>query len=148
MGGSDPDLPLAQALREEYRALEARVEQTRDRAERLRDLAEQAQQQALAEEKLMRDLGSVLGLCAQTTIDELDGRLRGQRLREVAVTVLTERHGAGEPIHYRAWFQLVREQGYAIAGKDPLATFLAQVSRADEVKPVGRRSGLYLLRAA
>jgi hypothetical protein len=148
VAGDDRHLPLAQALREEYRVLQARVEQSRDRADRLRALAEQAEEQTLAEEKLMRDLGSVLGLSAQTSMDELDGRLRGQRLREVAVQVLGELHGSGEPIHYRTWFQLVREQGYAVAGKDPLATFLAQVSRADEVEPVGKRSGLYLLRAA
>lgn len=145
---ADRDLPLAEALRKEYRAMHARVEQSRERAERMQALAEQAVAQAAAEEKLLRDLAGVLGLSAQTSLDELDGRLRGQRLREVAVQVLRDQREAGEPIHYRAWFELVRQQGYAVAGKDPLATFLAQVSRADEVEPVGRRSGLYLLRAA
>jgi hypothetical protein len=29
-----------------------------------------------------------------------------------------------------------------------LATFLAQVSRAEQIEQVGRRSGLYLLRAS
>jgi len=144
----DHDLPLAEALRQECRALQARVDQSRERAERMRDLAERAEQQAQAEEKQLRDLAGVLGLSAQTSIDDLDGRLRGQRLREVAVQVLVERHGSGEPIHYRAWFNLVREQGYAVAGKDPLATFLAQISRAEKVQQVGKRSGLYLLRAA
>jgi hypothetical protein len=144
----DPDLPLAEALRQEYRGLQARVEQSRERTERLRDLAEQAEAQAAGEEKLLRDMASVLGLSAQTSLDEIDGRLRGQRLRDVAVAVLRDQHQAREPIHYRAWFDLVKQQGYAVAGKDPLATFLAQVSRADEVEPIGRRSGLYLLRAA
>jgi hypothetical protein len=142
------DLPLADALAQEYRALQARVEQSRERADRLRELAEQADVQAVGEEKLLRDLAAVLGLSAQTSLDELDGRLRGQRLREVAVQVLRDQHRTGEAIHYRAWFELVRQQGYAVAGKDPLATFLAQVSRAQEVAQVGRRSGLYLLRAA
>ena len=142
------DLPLADALRQEYQALQARVQKSRERAERLLKLAEQAAEQAAGEEKLLRDFAGVLGLSAQTSLDELDSRLRGQRLREVAVEVLRDQHQAGAPIHYRAWFELVRQQGYAIAGKDPLATFLAQISRADEVEPVGRRSGLYLLRAA
>lgn len=145
---ADRDLRLAEALTQEYRALQARVQQGRERAERLRELAEQAEEQATGDEKLLRDLAGVLGQSAQTSLDELNGRLRGQRLREVAVEVLREQHRAGEPIHYRAWFDLVRRQGYAIAGKDPLATFLAQISRADSVESVGRRSGLYLLRAA
>lgn len=142
------ELPLTEALRREYRTLEARVEQSRERAERLRELADAAEEQAIAEERLLSDLAGVLGLSAQTCMDELDARLRGQRLREVAVRVLEEKHGHGEPIHYRDWFNLVREEGYAVAGKDPLATFLAQVGRADGVEPLGRRSGMYLLRAA
>lgn len=148
MVAEDRGLPLTEALRQEYRALRGRVEQSRERAERLRGLFEQAEEQVAGEEKLLRDLAAVLGLSAQTSLDELDGRLRGQRLREVAVRVLKERHAIGEPIHYRVWFNLLREEGYAVAGKDPVATFLAQVSRAAEVEPVGRRSGLYLLRAA
>jgi hypothetical protein len=97
---------------------------------------------------MLRDLAGVLGLSAQTTIDELDGRLRGQRLREVAIRLLVERHLVGQPTHYRAWYELVRGEGHAVAGKDPVATFLAQVSRAEGVEAVGRRSGLYVLRAA
>lgn len=133
---------------QEYRALQARVELDRERAERLRELADQAEAQVAGEETLLRDLAGVLGLSAQTSLDELDGRLRGHRLREVAVQVLRDQHQTGEPIHYRTWFELVRQQGHAVAGKDPLATFLAQVSRAQDVEQVGRRSGLYLLRAA
>ncbi len=128
--------------------LQVKVEQSRQRAERMRELADQADEHAVAEEKLLRDLAGVLGLSAQTSMDDLDGRLRGQRLREVAVQVLADRHGAGEPIHYRVWFNLLREDGYVIAGKDPLATFLAQVSRAERVESMGKRSGLYLLRSA
>lgn len=148
MAAADHDVPLTDALRREYRSLEARVAQGRERADRLRELAERAQAQVLGDEKLLRDLAGVLGLSAQTCMDDIDDRLRGQRLREVAIQVLRDRHESGTPIHYRAWFDLVRDQGYAVAGKDPLATFLAQVSRADEIQPVGRRSGLYLLRAA
>jgi hypothetical protein len=148
VAGPPPDLPLAEVLRDEYCVLKERVDQGRERAKRLRELADQAEVQAAADEKLLGDLAGVLGLSAQISLDHLDGRLRGQRLREVAIDVLRERHGAGAPIHYRAWFDLLREKGYAVAGKDPLATFLAQVSRAEQVEPVGRRSGLYLLRAA
>lgn len=142
------ELPLAEGLRAEYRRLMARVEQSRERAERLRDLADQAGKQVADEERLLHDLAAILGLSAQTSIEALDGRLRGQRLREMAVQVLADRHRTGEAIHYREWYELLREAGYTVAGKDPIATFLAQVSRAEQVEAVGARSGLYLLRAA
>ncbi len=79
---------------------------------------------------------------------ELDTELRGEKLREVAIAVLREATTDGEPIHYRAWFDALVRAGYRVAGKDPLATFLTQVSRIDGVQPVGRRSGLYHLRLA
>jgi hypothetical protein len=81
-------------------------------------------------------------------IEQLDHRLRGRRLLEVAVELLANHAGSGVPIHYRAWFVLVQDAGHQIGGKDPLGTFLAQVNRAPEVEPVGHRSGLYQLRAA
>jgi hypothetical protein len=139
---------IQEALSREYREMVARASRSRERAERLRDLAEQAQLQADAHDRLARDLAEVLGLDPQINLSDLDGRLRGQRLREVAVKVLVELGRVNEPIHYREWFGLLRSRGYDVAGKDPLATFLAQVSRADGVEGVGRRSGLYLLRAA
>jgi hypothetical protein len=146
-GGLSP-LPLVEELRLEHQRLRVRLAQSSERAERLRALAEQASAEVADEERLLAELAGILGLDAQTSIDSLDGRLRGRRLREVAVEVLTARLGAGEAIHYRAWFQLLREQGYSVAGKDPVATFLAQVSRSDRVEAIGSRSGLYALRAA
>ena len=38
-----------------------------------------------------------------------------------------------------------RISGYTVGGKDPLATFLASMSRSERVEAVGRRSGLYLI---
>jgi hypothetical protein len=80
-------------------------------------------------------------------ISELSEELRGQRLREVAVDVL-RRISSGDPIHYRVWFEALVESGYRVSGKDPLATFLTHVSRIEQVQGIGRRSGLYRLRAA
>ncbi len=40
----------------------------------------------------------------------------------------------GEEVHYRAWFELLRDEDVVVAGKDPLATFLAQISRSDAVE--------------
>jgi hypothetical protein len=48
-------------------------------------------------------------------------------------------------VHYREWYSLLRTAGYTVGGKDPVATFLASVSRAPHVESVGRRTGLYLL---
>lgn len=79
------------------------------------------------------------------SMDGLDERLRGQRLQEIAVQVLAKSNLAGEPVHYREWYALLRTAGYTVAGKDPVATFLASVSRAPHIEPVGRRSGLYVL---
>lgn len=59
--------------------------------------------------------------------------------------MLSERHPKGEPIHYKQWYALLREAGYAVGGKDPMATFLASVSRSPAVQAAGRRSGLYLV---
>jgi hypothetical protein len=141
-------VPLAAELEHEYRRLTVRLEQSSERAERLREIADRAAEQVTGEERLLNQLAAVLGRTAQTSIDGLDGRLRGRRLREVAVDVLQARLSAGETIHYRAWFELLRGAGYSVAGKDPVATFLAQVSRAEQVQAVGSRTGLYVLRAA
>jgi hypothetical protein len=69
--------------------------------------------------------------------------LRGPAIRETAVRVLLDRPDI-EAIHYRDWFELVTGDGYTIAGKDPLAVFLTQISRS----PVVHRStqaGVYEL---
>jgi hypothetical protein len=60
--------------------------------------------------------------------------LRGPAIREVAVSLLAAR--GGDALHYRAWFDLLTGSGYRVAGKDPLAVFLTQLSRS----PLVRRS--------
>jgi hypothetical protein len=139
---------IREGLGREYREMLVRAARSSERAERLRALAEQAQLQADADHRLARDLAEVLGLDPQINLSDLDERLRGQRVREVAVRLLVELGRVNEPIHYREWFALLRSHGYDVVGKDPLATFLAHVSRADGVEGVGHRSGLYLVRAA
>lgn len=145
---SDPGTPLTDALRGEYSQMLVRLERGRERARRLRDLADQAAEQVSSDERLLRSLAEVLGVSPQATIDDLGGGLRGQRLREVAVEILRKHRAPGDEVHYRDWYSLVAHEGIAVAGKDPVATFLAQVSRADAVEAVGRRSGRYRLRVA
>ena len=132
-------------LMAEYRALAASIASEREQSERLQGLADQARVRADAKEGDLRELGALLGIDPQMRLDHLDARLRGQRLRDIAIRVLTEAHPSGEPIHYKQWYTLLREAGYSIGGKDPQATFLASISRAPQVRPVGNRSGLYVI---
>lgn len=69
--------------------------------------------------------------------------LRGSQIRETAVRVLAS-SATSQAVHYRTWFELLRREGFAPAGKDPLATFLTQIGRS----PVVQRStapGMYSL---
>ncbi|MDO8185046.1 hypothetical protein Q5424_02860 [Conexibacter sp. JD483] len=71
--------------------------------------------------------------------------LKGSAIRRAAIDVLLARPGAADqPIHYKEWFRLLEASGRPVAGKDPLAVFLTQISRS----PVVRRtthSGVYEL---
>jgi hypothetical protein len=70
--------------------------------------------------------------------------LRGGRIREVAVLLLASSANPRRPIHYRQWYELLREAGYAIDAQDPVATFLTQIGRS----PIVRRAstgGIYAL---
>jgi hypothetical protein len=49
-----------------------------------------------------------------------------------------------EALHYREWFDLLTRQGHAVAGKDPLAVFLTQLSRSPVLRK-GARPGHYEL---
>jgi hypothetical protein len=70
--------------------------------------------------------------------------LRGAQIRETAVRLLASTGQADRALHYRTWFELLRQEGLLPAGKDPLATFLTQIGRS----PVVQRStapGVYSL---
>jgi hypothetical protein len=136
---------LESSLRGEYELLLARVEAQREQSDRLRALADALEERTRRDEHLLEELAGALGIASQLRIEELSPSLRGQRLQEVAVEVLTAEWGANREIHYRAWYELLVAQGHKVGGKDPVATFLAQVHRAPGVVSVGRRSGKYLL---
>jgi hypothetical protein len=40
------------------------------------------------------------------------------------------------------------QAGFRVSGRDPVGTFLTQITRIDNVESVGRRFGLYRLRIA
>ncbi|HMJ35405.1 MAG TPA: hypothetical protein VK501_15965 [Baekduia sp.] len=136
------------ALAHEYLDLKNRVLEARQRADRLRQLAEHLDTQAARDEHALKELEGVLGLSAQLQIENLDRELGGKRLQEIAVAVLAREVAPGQAVHYRDWYALLCAAGYRARGKDPLASFLSQINRADDVEPVGSRSGRYRLRTA
>ena len=125
-----------------------RVEGLRAQGKRLRALADAADEDLAAAIRLLQQLDEILGIAPQMSISQVDEVLRGQRLRQVAIQVLKCRRGEAATVHYREWYGLLVADGHRIAGKDPVATFLTQVSRAPEVESVGRRTGMYRLLAA
>jgi hypothetical protein len=139
---------LSQSLLDEAVALARRVQAQAEQAERLRGFADRIDEQTARDQHLLEELEQALGRSVQLSIDDLDDRLRGKRLRQVAIKVLEEQLGRGQEIHYRDWFRLLVDNGYRVAGRDPIATFLAQISRADAVEGIGHRTGRYQLRVA
>ena len=123
----------------------AQVLEGRARLERLRELVEASERQLAGDEAMLWQLHGLLGQSNQLSLDALDSHLRGQRLREVALDILERRSDGGETgVHYREWYAWLREAGYTVSGRDPVATFLAQVSRSADVERVGgSRSGRY-----
>lgn len=71
---------------------------------------------------------------APGTISVSRDQLRGPAIREVAVRVLLAEPSQIEAIHYRRWYELVTDAGYAVVGKNPLAVFLTQVTRSPLVR--------------
>lgn len=137
---------VRECLAQEFGVLTRRVRQQREQADRLRLLANQLEEQTARDEHLLEELAAVLGLSAQLRIDDLSSRLRGRRLQEVAVQILGARWGVDREIHYKEWFDLVQAEGHRVGGKDPVATFLAQIHRAPGIERLGSRTGLYRLR--
>ena len=82
--------------------------------------------------------------------EPVDGELNtgqpvsGPAIRAAAVKVLLEQPEYIEALHYRRWYELTREAGYAVSGKDPLAVFLTQITRSPVVRKTNQ-AGVYEL---
>lgn len=63
-----------------------------------------------------------------------NGYLRGARIRTVAVHLLAASDRADAPIHYADWFAMLERAGFGVAGKDPVAAFLTQLTRSPVVE--------------
>ena len=78
------------------------------------------------------------------TDEPANGYLKGARIRAVAVRLLAASDQASQPIHYSEWFASLERAGFGVAGRDPLATFLTQISRSPVVEKTDG-PGLYRL---
>lgn len=137
-----------EAARLERDVLVARLAEVQERVEHFETLASETREEARSLAHSIHAIEEVAGLAPQLAMCEISEELRGERLREVALEVLQRLSTSGDPVHYRIWFDTLVQSGYRILGRDPLATFLTQITRIDKVESVGRRSGLYRLRIA
>jgi hypothetical protein len=69
-----------------------------------------------------------------TDSEPANGYLSGARIRAVAVRLLAASEAGARPIHYQAWYELVIRAGFGITARDPLGTFLTQISRSPIVQ--------------
>lgn len=70
-----------------------------------------------------------------------DGKLSGAALRSLIEAYAARRRS---PFHYRELLAEIEEAGHVVGGRDPIATFLTQLTRVDGLRRVGgNRSGLY-----
>jgi hypothetical protein len=148
---NEPSLLSDQArsvVEREREAVVARVEDLHRQSAALHTVVDGVDLDLERAERLLRQMDEMLGLAPQLALEAIDGELRGQRLREIAVQILRERKGTGIEIHYTEWFALVTKAGVRVGGKAPLATFLTQIGKAPEVESVRPRSGLYRLKSA
>lgn len=139
---------LRAAAAHEREIVLCRVGELTEQAGRLRDLLEGVEGELVGTSRLLGQLDEMLGIARQMPIVNPEGILRGQRIRAVAIQVLKRHRRSRDPLHYREWYDLVVKDGHRVAGKDPVATFLAELSRAPEVESIGSRTGLYRLTAA
>jgi chaperonin cofactor prefoldin len=80
----------------------------------------------------------------ETSPDRGGPVLRGPAIRAAAVKALLTHPQRPQALHYRQWFDLLEKAGYNVAGKDPLAVFLTQLSRSPLVRR-STQSGVYEL---
>lgn len=139
---------VTRTVESERNEVAARLADLRAQSARLHRLVDHVDADVEQTARLLRQIDESLGIAPQLSLSSVDGVLRGQQLQEVAVALLRQKRPAGEPVHYKVWYEMLVEAGARVAGKDPLATFLTQIARAPEVESVKPRSGLYRLVAA
>lgn len=129
--------------REEAERLRVRAMELRARSESWAERARALAGEAARLEARVQHLDELLGRAPQLRLDLQTEALQGQQLREEAVRILVEKRGTRQAIHYKEWYGLLRDEGLSAAGKDPVATFLTQITRSPLVQRVEGRGGMY-----
>lgn len=119
---------------------------------RLRDELRDVDDALSALDERLRTLDLLLGTCTMQEDDiatpdragETRQVLSGPAIREAAVRVVLRQPEYIEALHYRRWYELLSDAGYAVAGKDPLAVFLTQLTRSPVIRKAGD-AGVYEL---
>ena len=132
-------------LRSEHATLTARLRALGRRLELHRGIVHELEVELAVLQRLLREIDELSDRRPQLRIERLDKQLKGRRIQEVAIELLRRRIEPEEVVHYRDWFGMLTAEGFEIAGRDPLNTFLTSVGRADGVVRLGKRSGLYRL---
>jgi hypothetical protein len=133
-----------ETLRAELARIDASLQEVDERDALLDRLTEPTVEAARADLGGTPDRGTEAGADAGGPDESAASLLRGPAIRRTAVEVLLRHPQRPEALHYRAWYEALREAGYAVAGKDPLAVFLTQLSRSPAVRK-SSQSGVYEL---
>jgi len=151
-----PSRRLSSAITAERDRLARELDRRRNRARALtRELTEEEDAiSALTARIRLLDEVSGAGNQAEPSAPDLQsqrrvatatrGVLRGARIRQVAVELLAASEWRDQPVHYADWFRLVESAGYAIAGRDPQAAFLTQITRSPLVRRFDRPGTYHL----
>lgn len=145
-----PSQRFTKAARAERDRLERQRSRLRERRDVLQAKIDDLDEQLEATAVQLTALEGVSGPGAPSApmpedrLEDVAGtRLRGARIRKVAVPLLIRSHGSS-PIHYRDWYELLTREGYTVVGKRPDAVFLNQVSRSPLVRAT-TKSGCYVV---
>jgi hypothetical protein len=151
-------LSARESLREELQAIEASLRELDERDALLDRVAGPAARPAMvapaaegppagavaAGARPVSSAGSAASAASSASAAGQRAPLRGPAIRRAAVEVLLVHPERPQALHYRAWFDALVAAGYEVAGKDPLAVFLTQLSRSPVVRR-GTQSGVYEL---
>jgi DNA repair exonuclease SbcCD ATPase subunit len=149
-----PGAALVRAARGEDQRIEralAVIEQRRSSllaqvSELDREAAEYRRRKELLEQLVPGDAAAMTSTDEASPPDAALRAVKGRELRRVAGRILWGSEHDGQ-IHYREWFERVLAAGYAVGGKDPVASFLTNVRDSPAVVR-GTRQGYYRLESA
>jgi chromosome segregation ATPase len=148
---SPPSAALVRTARSEIERIERALTVIEQRRSALRaQLAEldtevegYVRRRTLLEELAQVEQATPTGVASTSSPSRVRRAIKGRELRRVAGQLLWDTNGESQ-IHYREWFERVLADGYAVGGKDPLASFLTNIRDSPAVVR-GTRQGYYRL---